>query len=206
MLNVQQPHEETSMTTKTAYDYHYRWEPKSPRKRLGTALATALCAACLALAGLMLLPGLLGYQRYVITSGSMTGTYDRGSVVFDKVVPVADLEVGDAITYTPPPGSGPSGRITHRIVWIGSDQFGRRVLRTKGDANEAADPWTFALDGATQARVAFHVPYVGYALSVLAIRQARMVLIGLPALLIAFAVLVGFRRDLRNEAAAEARS
>ena len=109
------------MTTKTAYDYHYRWEPKSPRKRLSTALATALCAACLSLAGLMLLPGLLGYQRYVITSGSMTGSYDRGSVVFDKVVPVADLEVGDAITYTPPLGSGPSGRITHRIVWIGSD-------------------------------------------------------------------------------------
>jgi signal peptidase len=194
------------MTTKTAYDYHYRWEPKSPRKRLGTALATALCAACLGLAGLMLLPGLLGYQRYVITSGSMTGSYDRGSVVFDKVVPVADLEVGDAITYTPPLGSGPSGRITHRIVWIGSDQFGRRVLRTKGDANEAADPWTFALDGATQARVAFHVPYVGYVLSALAIRQARMVLIGLPALLIAFAVLVGFARDVRKETAREARS
>jgi signal peptidase len=206
MLNVHKPHEETSMTTKTAYDYHYRWEPKSPRKRLGTALATALCAACLALAGLMLLPGLLGYQRYVITSGSMTGAYDRGSVVFDKVVPVADLEVGDAITYTPPPGSGPSGRITHRIVWIGSDQFGRRVLRTKGDANAAADPWTFALDGATQARVAFHVPDVGYVLSVLAIRQARMVLIGLPALLIAFAVLLGLARDMRKETAPEARS
>jgi signal peptidase len=195
-----------SMTTKTAYDYHYRWEPKSPRKRFGTALATALCAACLALAGLMLLPSLLGYQRYVITSGSMTGSYDRGSVVFDKVVPVADLEVGDAITYTPPPGSGPSGRITHRIVWIGSDQFGRQALRTKGDANPAPDPWTFTLDGATQARVAFHVPYVGYLLSFLAIRQARMVLIGLPALLIAFAVLLGFRREVRNEALQEARS
>jgi hypothetical protein len=33
-----------------------------------------------------------------------------------------------------------------------------------------------------------------------------MVLIGLPALLIAFAVLVGFRRDVRNEAIQEARS
>ena len=195
------------MTTKTAYDYHDRWEPRDPRKRLGTALATALCAACLGLAGLMLLPGLLGYQRYVITSGSMTGTYDRGSVVFDKVVPVSDLRVGDAITYTPPAGSGPSGRITHRIVWIGSDQLGRQALRTKGDANESADPWTFTLDGATQARVAFHVPYVGYVLSALAIRQVRMVLIGLPALLIAFAVLVGFRRDVRKGATApEARS
>ena len=195
------------MTTKAAYDYHSRWEPRSPRQRFGTVLATALCAACLGLAGLMLLPGLLGYQRYVITSGSMTGTYDRGSIVFDDVVAVSDLRVGDAITYTPPPGSGPSGRITHRIVWIGSDQFGRSALRTQGDANESADPWTFTLDGPTQARVAFHVPYVGYVLSALAIRQARMLLIGLPALLIAVAIVLGFRRDVRKAAVAmEARS
>jgi signal peptidase len=204
VLTNPKPEEETSMTTKTAYDYHYRWEPRNPLKRLGKALATALCAACLGLAGLMLVPGFLGYQRYVITSGSMTGTYDRGSVVFDEVVPVSDLHVGDAITYTPPPGSGPTGRITHRIVSIGTDQFSRQTLRTKGDANAAADPWTFTLDGATQARVAFHVPYVGYVLSALAIRQVRMAVIGLPALLIAFAVLVGFRRDVRK-AATEAR-
>ena len=195
------------MTTKAAYDYHSRCEPRSPRQRFGTVLATALCAACLGLAGLMLLPGLLGYQRYVITSGSMTGTYDRGSIVFDDVVSVSDLRVGDAITYTPPPGSGPSGRITHRIVWIGSDQFGRSALRTQGDANESADPWTFTLDGPTQARVAFHVPYVGYVLSALAIRQARMLLIGLPALLIAVAIVLSFRRDVRRAAVAmEARS
>ena len=195
------------MTTKAAYDYHSRWEPRSPRQRFGTVLATTLCAACLGLAGLMLLPGLLGYQRYVITSGSMTGTYDRGSIVFDDVVPVSDLHDGDAITYTPPPGSGPSGRITHRIVWIGSDQLGRPALRTQGDANESADPWTFTLDAPTQARVAFHVPYVGYVLSALAIRQARMLLIGLPALLIAFAIVLGFRRDVRKAAlATEARS
>jgi signal peptidase I len=193
--------------TRTAYNDRYRWEPRRPRRRLGSALATALCAACLGLAGLMLLPGFFGYQRYVITSGSMTGTYDRGSVVFDEVVPVTDLQVGDVITYAPPPGSGPSGRITHRIVWIGSDQFGRPALRTKGDANDAADPWTFTLDGAEQARVSFHVPYVGYVLSLLAIREVRMLVIGLPALLIAFAVLAGFRRDMRKAATApEARS
>src|SRR5919199_902688 len=51
-------------------------------------------------------------HRYEFTSGSMTGTYDRGSIVFDKVVPVDQLQVGDVITYTPPPGSGPQGRIT----------------------------------------------------------------------------------------------
>lgn len=195
------------MSTKTAYDYQYPQQPRSPRRRVGTALATALCAACLGLAGLMLLPGLLGYERYVITSGSMTGSYDRGSVVFDDVVPVADLRVGDVITYTPPPGSGPSGLVTHRIVSISSDQFGRAVLRTKGDANESPDPWTFTLDGTTQARVAFHVPYVGYILSALSIREARMVVIGIPALLVAAALLFGLVRDARRSGpASEARS
>jgi signal peptidase I len=42
----------------------------------------------------MLLPVAFGYQRYVITSGSMTGTCDQGSIVFDKTVPTSDLEVG----------------------------------------------------------------------------------------------------------------
>src|SRR3954469_22752147 len=53
-----------------------------------------------------LLPSLLGYDRYVITSGSMTGTFDIGSIVFDKPVPTADLAVGDVITYLPPESAG----------------------------------------------------------------------------------------------------
>jgi signal peptidase len=194
------------MTTKTAYEYHYRWQPRSSRRRIATALASALCVASLALAGLMILPGLFGFQRYVITSGSMTGTYDRGSVVFADVVPVSDLGVGDVITYTPPAGSGPSGLVTHRIASIGQDQFGRPLFQTKGDANETADPWTFTLDEGTQARAVFHVPFVGYAVSALSVREVRMIVIGIPALLIAFAVLVGFRREARAEAASGARS
>jgi signal peptidase I len=195
------------MTTKTAYEYHQRWQPRSPRRRIATALASALCVASLGLAGLMILPGLFGYQRYVITSGSMTGTYDRGSVVFADVVPVSDLRVGDVITYTPPAGSGPSGLVTHRIAAIERDQFGRPLFRTKGDANEVADPWTFTLDEGTQARAAFDVPYVGYLLSALSLRGVRMIVIGIPALLIAAAVLAGFRREMRQAGIApEARS
>ena len=32
----------------------------------------------------------------------MTGTYDPRSIVFDKPVPVSDLNVGYAMTYSPP--------------------------------------------------------------------------------------------------------
>ena len=94
----------------------------------------------------MLLPSLFGWQRYAIVSGSMTGTYDRGSLVLDEVVPVGDLRVGDVITYMPPAGAGPDHLITHRIAWIGRDGSGPRIYRTKGDANAAADPWTFRLE------------------------------------------------------------
>jgi signal peptidase I len=197
------------MTTQ-AHD-PYRWRPRTRpvgpsrptyRGELAKAVATLFCGACLALAGLMLLPGLIGYERYVITSGSMTGAYDRGSIVFDEVVPVADLRVGDVITYTPPPQSGPSGMITHRIYSIGTDSLGRPLFRTKGDANESPDPWTFTLDEPTQARVAFHVKHVGYLFAALAIRPVRLLVIGLPALLLAFGILAVLRREAHAEARA----
>ena len=128
---------------------------RAGRLASGAALATA---AVFALA--VLVPSLWGWQRYAIVSGSMTGTYDRGTLVLDEVVPSSDLRVGDVITYMPPAGAGPDHLITHRIAWIGRDGSGQRSYRTKGDANEAADPWTFRL-GATQARVKAGIPYAG---------------------------------------------
>ncbi len=189
------------MTTKTTYGYHYRWQSRSPRRRMATGLASALCVASLALAGLMILPGLFGFQRYVITSGSMTGTYDRGSLVLSEVVPVGDLRVGDVITYTPPGGDH---LVTHRISWIGRDDAGQRIFRTKGDANQVADPWTFQLDRPTQARVRVGVPYAGHALSALGRKDIRMFVIALPALLIAGVSIARLWRRLGEEASRRA--
>jgi signal peptidase I len=154
----------------------------------GAAIATAAVAALLVLA-----PAVIGWQRYAIVSGSMTGTYDRGSLVVDDVVPVSALEVGDVITYLPPTGDH---LITHRIAWIGHDQSGARIFRTKGDANPIADPWTFKLDRPTQAHVRFGVPYAGYALTALGRRDVRMALIAFPAVLIAVFNLAGLWRRL----------
>ena len=158
--------------------------------RVGTTL---LLAAGLLLGALMVLPALAGYQRYVIVSGSMTGTYDRGSVVFDQVVPTARLRTGDVITYRPPASSGVDHLITHRIHAIAVHQ-GVRVYRTKGDANPVADPWTFTLPNRTQAVVRFHVPYAGFPIAALSDRRLRMLVVGLPALLIAVSSLASLWR------------
>jgi signal peptidase len=45
----------------------------------GAAIATAALAALLVLA-----PAVIGWQRYAIVSGSMSGTYDKGSLVLER--------------------------------------------------------------------------------------------------------------------------
>jgi len=174
--------------------------PASPRRARGL-VGGLLTVGAVALAAAVLVPALLGFQRYVITSGSMTGTYDRGSLVYDRVVPTASLKVGDVITYDPPAGSGPAGLVTHRIRSIAAQPGGVRVFRTKGDFNPAPDPWTFTLQNRTQAKVAFHLPYVGFALAALADRSLRMLIIGVPALLVALSVLAGLWREAGETAA-----
>lgn len=158
--------------------------------------------AILVLAATMLVPTVLGYGRYVLVSGSMTGTYDTGSVVYTKDVPVSTLEVGDVITYAPPAGASPQPLVTHRIA-ARTVRDGRIVLRTKGDANASADPWTFTLRDRRQAVVRFGVPYAGYAISALADRRVRMLVVGVPAALIALLAVAGLLRDAAREARAE---
>jgi signal peptidase len=171
-------------------------------RRIARVVSTLVVAAGLLFGALLILPAALGWQRYVIVSGSMTGTYDRGSLVLDEVVPVERLRVGDVITYRPPGDAGPTGLVTHRIAAITRDEVGTPVFRTKGDANQAADPWTFMLPKGEQARVRVGVPYVGFALAALGRRDLRLLIVGLPAGLIAMMSIVGLWREAGLEARA----
>ncbi|HEX8119847.1 MAG TPA: signal peptidase I [Solirubrobacteraceae bacterium] len=173
----------------------------TPVRRAARVAARSGFVICLAFAAGMIALPLLGYERYVITGGSMGDTIARGSIVWDEAVPVDELRVGDVITYTPPRGAGPAGMVTHRIVSIGRERDGRRVYRTKGDANASADPWRFHLDGATQARVAFHLPHAGYVLVVASDRTLRTIGVGIPALLIVILTFGRLWRDAGERAA-----
>jgi signal peptidase len=156
-------------------------------KRVLKGIVTLLCLGAIAIVILIVVvPALLGLQRYVITGGSMTGTISRGSVIYSRLTPTDQLKVGDIITFYPPGHSAP---VTHRIVAIDKGQDGRSVFHTKGDFNQVADPWKVNLVQPKQARYVMHIPYIGYVLAALAIRQVRMILIGLPALVIAISLL-----------------
>jgi signal peptidase len=173
-------------------------------KAAGTILANVALLVAMVFGALMIGPAAFGYHRYVILTGSMTGTYDRGSIVYDRSEPVDQLKVGDPITYSPPPGFSSHSLVTHRIFRIGHGQDGVKTYRTKGDANRVADVWTFQLGKPTQDVVKFHVPYAGYVFAVLSIRRYRMFLIGIPAILVALTVVRGLWREAGEEARRQA--
>jgi signal peptidase I len=170
-------------------------------RRIARVVSTLLVAAGLLFGALLVLPAALGWQRYVIVSGSMTGTYDRGSLVLDEVVPVGELREGDVITYRPPSGSGPVGLVTHRIAEITTDKLGQRTFRTKGDANEAADPWAATLEGDTAYQVRAVIPEIGSVIQALRTPiVAEALTYGATALVAGWLILSIWRPEKQEEA------
>ena len=106
---------------------------------------------------LVLLPAVLGLDRYVMTDDSMDGSLGRGSVALARDVPPSDLRVGDVVTFLPPGATQDDQRVTHRIVAIESG-----VATTQGDDASRPDPWSLPLTDATYARVWVSVPWIGY--------------------------------------------
>jgi signal peptidase len=104
---------------------------------------------------LVLLPTVLGLDRYVVTDRSMDGTLGRGSVVMARQVGPTDLAVGDVITFRPPGGDSDE-RVTRRIVAIDGG-----VATIQGDSPSAA-PMALELNHDTYARVWLGVPWIGY--------------------------------------------
>lgn len=98
------------------------------------------------------------YQFVTVLTGSMRPHMPEGSVVLATPVAVEDIGVGDVVTYRIP--SEDRRIVTHRVVEVVEPG----VVRTRGDANDAPDPWLARLKGQSvwQARAA--VPKAGYVL------------------------------------------
>jgi signal peptidase len=160
--------------------------------RTAACLLSGLAAvAVLAYLGLIA----LGYKPVTVYSGSMVPTLRVGSLTVDRSVPSQSVRVGDVITFADPYVRG--RLVTHRVIRIFHTKRGL-AFRTKGDGNDARDPWTVRLPDRV-GRVAFSIPYAGYALWYLHTREVRTGLIFVAALLLLTTML---RRIWRSEPAA----
>ena len=135
---------------------------------------------------------LAGYRPVAVYSGSMEPDLAVGSLAFVQRVPADEIAVGDVITFSDP--YQPGRLVTHRVVETAEREEGGLAYRTKGDANLERDPWTIAL-GAQGGRVAFDLPYAGYALWYAKTREARTALIVLVAGLVLLSILRAIWRD-----------
>ena len=172
---------------------------RSTARLTARAVTGALVLAAVAVAVAFLVPRALGYDSYVITTGSMRGTVDPGGLVVSRRVPVEQLAAGDVITYLPPSASGVHHLVTHRIVAIGKDRYGAQTFRTKGDANAAVDPWTFNLQSAVMPVMRWHAPYLGRPVLWLADPLTRKLALGVPALVLALVALRDVVSVLRRD-------
>lgn len=137
----------------------------------------------LLLALLMLGGRLLGFQNYIVLSGSMEPAYHTGAVVYVKSVDADMLAVGDVITFRL---SGDS-MATHRIVEvIGSGETIQ--FHTKGDANDTEDGGL--VQGADVAgKVVFTIPYLGYIAAFIQTGKGRAIAVAYGAFLMLMLIL-----------------
>lgn len=123
------------------------------------SLATALCClAVLVFVFIGLVPQSGLYRPMTVLSGSMRPAFSPGDLTIVTPGPAERVQVGDVIAFNIPVGDH---RVeSHRVI-----QVMRRkplVVRTKGDANDAADPWTLELHNTTVWKVRLTVPKLGW--------------------------------------------
>lgn len=178
--------------------------PTPRRRRWSGGAVLVLVAVVLApVTALAVVPSAVGLERYVISGDELGGTVGRGSVVFERRVPIGDVAEGDVVTY-PADGDAEGVLVTRRVVAVGDG-----VLRTGADGSAAASTAAGALDmvafadHSTIPRVILALPWVGYPfLGGLNQPGWGVVALALGVLLGALCVRVGDRRAPRTLARA----
>ena len=143
----------------------------------------ALTALSVLLLGLLAIGPRTGlYRPVTVLSDSMAPTFSRGDLVIATQEPLDRLRVGQVVSFQIPVGDH---RIeSHRIVEVIAGGIAP-VVRTKGDANSAPDPWNAQLGGDSAWVVTYTVPKLGWL--ILRMRDPKIRLLALflaPALLV----------------------
>lgn len=100
----------------------------------------------------LLLPVLLGYEKYVVLTGSMEPTISPGTLVYvKKNYDLNRIQKGDIIAFY----LDDDYIVTHRVEEVHNEYF-----RTKGDANDSVDE-KYVYQSKVLGPVKFSIPYVG---------------------------------------------
>jgi signal peptidase I len=158
-------------------------------RSLGPALVGLVTMTMLLIAAVTLIFQ-LGVQP--VLSGSMRPDFGPGSVIITRLIPTSDLRAGDVVVFTPP---DQHAQFAHRVVTV-SGPAGDQVITTKGDANQAIDPWHAHLLASRVPVVVFSIPWIGNILEHVhgaALEVALIIVTGLLVCLLGVRSILGPR-------------
>ncbi len=143
-------------------------------------------------------PQLVGAQHsYVVLSGSMTPAIHPGDSVLVGPVSPNQIRVGDVITYQEQADDPP---ITHRVISVQHTSNGGVTFKTKGDANQHADPWTVD-SSQVIGEVRYTIPYIGYIVEFANTPTGLLTLVAVPFGLLVLTELGSHFLNSRSESA-----
>jgi signal peptidase I len=152
------------------------------RGRLTRVVSSTMLGGVILLILTVIVGMMLGLWRFaVIDTGSMRPTLNPGDVAVLISEPTADLRKGQIVAFHPP--GEPHLTVTHRAVSIERTKHGV-IIQTKGDANNARDPWRAHIVGATVWHEDFKLPKFGYLAVWSQQRLARFGLLSIIVILI----------------------
>ncbi|MBB3676165.1 signal peptidase I [Modestobacter versicolor] len=173
----QLPRTRTAGLGKRAAGLVYRW-----------TVRLVVTLAVLAFGVLAVGPHVLDYRTMTMLTGSMSPVIDPGDVTIVTPLPVDEVEVGMIISYHIPIDD--HHVVSHRVISVEHGADGTVTVETKGDANEAIDPWKAVLQGDTAYEVRAVVPGLGHVIEVLRTPVVSQALVyGAPTLLAGWLLL-----------------
>jgi signal peptidase I len=151
-------------------------------------VATAWCLSVLALLLIGILPHTGRYRTLTVLSGSMKPSFSPGDLIVTTPKSPDSVQVGDVVVFSIPVEDHRTE--SHRVVEI-LRRKPTLVVRTRGDANGAADPWVADLGSSKVWTVSMSLPALGWPIHWLRTPLLRWLLVlGGPAVL----AVMGLRR------------
>jgi len=112
----------------------------------------------------------------------MSPNINSGDVVVTETTEIAEIQIGEVITFKQPTAVGSEIYVTHRVINIVTKN-GITQFQTKGDANEEPDI-ELVTSSNLIGKVVFTVPDIGYLPDNIKIPIGFILIISLPASLL----------------------
>jgi signal peptidase len=129
------------------------------------AVRGLVATAVVAFTFLAIGPHVFGYRTMTMLTDSMAPEIEAGDITVVTPLDVEDVTAGMAIAYHIPVDD--HRLVTHRVIAVERGEDGSVTVQTKGDANEAIDPWKATLQGDTAWQVQAVVPELGHVVQAL---------------------------------------